>query len=66
MLFDILEEIQCSKKILPRRDAAFDANYRKIPSWWFAYDVNKNMTMQIMINFREILMWPIDESHKSS
>ena len=27
--------------------------------WWFAYDVIKNMIMQIMINLLQILMWTI-------
>ena len=27
--------------------------------WWFAYDVIKNMTMPIMINFSQILIWPV-------
>ena len=27
--------------------------------WWFAYDVIKNMIMQIMINLPQILIWPI-------
>ena len=27
--------------------------------WWFAYDVIKNMIMQIMIDLSQILIWPI-------
>ena len=31
----------------------------KKSNWWLAYDVIKNMTMQIMINLPQILLWPI-------
>ena len=27
--------------------------------WWFAYDVIKNMIMQVMIDLSQILIWPI-------
>ena len=27
--------------------------------WWFAYDVIRNMTMQIMTNLPQILLWPV-------
>ena len=27
--------------------------------WWFACDVIKNMTMPIMINFSQVLIWPV-------
>ena len=27
--------------------------------WWFAYDVIKNMIMQITINLPQIFIWPI-------
>ena len=41
----------------------FEVVYFKISTnsnyWWFAYDVIKNMIMQIMINLPKILIWPI-------
>ena len=28
-------------------------------NWWFTYDVIKNMMTQIMINFFQIIVWPV-------
>ena len=34
-------------------------------NWWFAYDVIKNMTMEVMINWPQILIWPVGPYHLS-
>ena len=38
----------------------FEGEYLKtlIVYWWLAYDVIKNMIMQIMLNLLQTLVWP--------